>query len=474
METFPVGENRRYIDDNGDTIDRRLPGNFQVNRQELKAVLAIALLYVIRMLGLFMVLPVLPLLGPEYAGGTPMAIGLALGVYGLSQAILQIPLGLLSDKFGRKPVIYAGLSVFVIGSLVAALATSIEVIIIGRLLQGCGAISSSLLALVADVTRTENRTRAMAIIGISIGSSFGISLVLGPLISNQFGLPGVFAATAVAGIIGIVVLARVVPTPAIASKQANARLALDKVRGVLLDGNLMKTTLGVFMLHYLLMSAFLVFPQVLQQAGFTAAEHYQIYFWLLIVTFVLMGPFMWLSEKPGFGRYLMLLMIAAFALSQIMLANVVGMIFVVAVMALFFMAFNLLEVILPAFVSRIVHAGERGTAMGVYSSCQFFGAFMGGLVGGWLLEMWDISTLVYVNAACCLVWFVVALKLNGFENFASVTYEIDAGDERPADEVTKALLSLSGVVEVALVEEERVAYLKVDSAIWNEDSLCTV
>jgi MFS family permease len=187
-----------------------------------------------------------------------------------------------------------------------------------------------------------------------------------------------------------------------------------------------------------------------------------------------MGPFMWLAEKQGFGRYLMLVMIAAFALSQVMLANVVTALLVITVMGLFFMAFNLLEVILPAFVSRIVHAGERGTAMGVYSSCQFLGAFMGGLVGGLLLEMWDISVLVYVNAACCVLWFITALRLNGFEHFASVTFEIEAEDERPADEVVKALLSLSGVVEVALAEGERVAYLKVDSAIWDEDSLCTV
>ncbi len=445
-----------------------------MSRQELKAVLAIALLYVIRMLGLFMVLPVLPLIGPDYVGGTPMAIGLALGIYGLSQAILQIPLGLLSDRFGRKPVIYAGLTVFVVGSVVAAFATSIEVIILGRLLQGCGAISSSLLALVADVTRTENRTKAMAIVGISIGSSFGISLVLGPLISGTFGLSGVFGITALAGVAGIFVLALAVPTPTVMSYPSNGRLALDKLRGVLLDANLMKTTLGVFMLHYLLMSAFLVFPEVLERAGFAPAEHYQIYFWLLLVTFIAMGPFMWLSEKPGFGRYLMLLMIVAFAVSQYMLANVVTTMLIIAMMGLFFMAFNLLEVILPAFVSRIVHAGERGTAMGVYSSCQFFGAFMGGLVGGWLLEKWDISMLVYVNASFCVLWFLVALGLNGFEHFASVTYEIEAEDNRSADQVVKELLSLSGVVEVALVEEERVAYLKVDSAIWNEDSLCTV
>jgi len=426
------------------------------------------------MMGLFMVLPVLPLLGPDYKGGTPMAIGLALGIYGLSQALLQIPMGLLSDKFGRKPVIYAGLTLFVFGSLVAAFADNIEFIIVGRLLQGCGAISSSLLALVADVTRSENRTRAMAIVGISIGSSFGISLVIGPLISNQFGLSGIFAATAVAGVLGIIVLALVVPTSSVVSKNGASRLKLNKVRGILFDGNLARTTLGVFMLHYLLMSGFLIFPQVLQQAGFAEAEHYEIYFWLLIVTFLLMGPFMWLSEKPGFGKYLMLAMISIFAASQVMLANVDTMIAVVVVMGMFFMAFNLLEVMLPAFVSRIVHAGERGTAMGIYSSCQFFGAFMGGLIGGWLLEVWDMTTLVYFNAGCCAIWFVSSLKLNGYENFASVTYEIDVADHRPSNEVTEALLSLAGVIEVALVEEERVAYLKVDSAQWNEDSLCRV
>jgi len=445
-----------------------------MNRQELKAVLAIALLYIIRMMGLFMVLPVLPILGPEYEGGTPLAIGLALGIYGLSQAILQIPLGLLSDKFGRKPVIYSGLVLFILGSLVAAFADSIEIVIVGRLLQGCGAISSSLLALVADVTRTENRTKAMAIIGISIGSSFGISLVIGPLISNQFGLSGIFAATAVAGVIGIIVLARLVPTPSVVSRQVSSKLKLAKIRAVLSDNNLAKTTLGVFMLHYLLMSGFLIFPQVLAIAGFVEQEHYEVYFWLLLVTFVLMGPFMWLAEKPGFGKHLMLAMIGIFAASQVLLVNAGSMVPVIVGMALFFMAFNLMEVILPAFVSRIVPAGERGTAMGVYSSCQFFGAFMGGLVGGWLLQVWDMTTLVYVNAACCMLWFVFSLRLNGFENFATVTYFVNAADTRPANEMTEALLSLSGVIEVALVEEERVAYLKVDSAQWNQESLCSV
>jgi MFS family permease len=442
-----------------------------MDRQELSAVLAIALLYVIRMLGLFMVLPVLPLLGPEYDGGTPMAIGLALGVYGLSQALLQIPLGFLSDRFGRKPVIYSGLAVFIAGSLVAAFATTIELVIVGRLLQGCGAISSSLLALVADVTRTQNRTKAMAIVGISIGSSFGISLIIGPLISAQFGLSGIFVATAMAGVLGIIVLAKVVPTPSVIIKRANSRFDLSKIRSVFVDANLMKTTLGVFMLHYLLMAGFLVFPKVLTQAGFVEQDHYQVYFWLLIVTFLLMGPFMWLAEKPGFGKYLMLSMIGVFAISLGMLANVSTMVLVVIAMGLFFMAFNLLEVMLPAFVSRIVHAGERGTAMGIYSSAQFFGAFMGGLVGGSVLQWWDMSTLVYVNIACCALWLISSLKLNGFEKFASVTYVIDTEDMRPDKEVKEALLLLSGVIEVALLDSERVAYLKVDSALWNEDSL---
>ena len=446
-----------------------------MNSQELRAALAIGLLYIIRMLGLFMLLPVLPLVGNDLPLATPLLIGLALGVYGLTQALLQIPMGLMSDRWGRKPVILAGLLLFIIGSLAAASANTIYGIIFGRLLQGCGAIASTLLALVSDVTRIDQRSKAMAIIGISIATSFAVALVTGPLLLGYAGLSGLFIFSALTGVLGILVLYGLIPTPRVLVRNLDASLTRDRVQEVISNADLQKMTLGVFMLHYLLMSGFLVFPVLLLATGeFDTTDFSGVYLGLLVATFVLMGPFMWLADRSGLTKGMLLGMIGLFAVSMLLFATVSSTTLVLASMMLFFMAFNLLEVIMPALLSRAAPAGARGTAMGVYSTAQFAGAFAGGAVGGLLLSTGDMAYLLYFNAMACMVWFAVSWRLKKTGNLASKVFHLGQNRDLSANAVADALLSLDGVLDVAFVNDDKIAYLKIDKDRLDEKALAAL
>ncbi|MBQ75611.1 MAG: MFS transporter [Gammaproteobacteria bacterium] len=446
-----------------------------MNKQEVHTAASIGLLYLIRMLGLFMVLPVLPIAGRDLGYATPALIGLALGAYGLSQAVLQIPLGLMSDKYGRKNVIFAGLSLFIAGSLVAAFSESIYGVIVGRFLQGCGAISSSLLALMSDLTRIDHRSKAMAIIGMSIGVSFALALVLGPLVSSYFGLKGVFVFAALAGVCGVLVLLTVIPVPKVKTQNLESVLLRDRLPSVLSDPGLLRMDVGIFMVHYLLMSSFIVFPLILEATGVIPSEkHHLYYLGMLLASFVLMGPFMWLSDKSRYANTMLLLAIAAFVSSLVFLAGSETYYFVLASMTLFFMAFNLLEVLLPARVSKMAAAGSRGTAMGVYSSSQFAGIFAGGTVGGLILSHTDISTLLYTNATLSLLWLTLSVRLPELGDITSRTYSYDEGSVLSANQILERLSSIRGVVDVVIIEEERIAYLKVDNGAFDDGELALI
>jgi len=439
---------------------------------EIRSAAAVGLLYVVRMLGLFMVLPVLPLVAEDLDGSTPLMIGLALGIYGFSQACLQIPLGLLSDRIGRKKVIFGGLLVFLAGSLVAAAADSIYGIVVGRFLQGCGAIASTLLALVSDVTRVEHRAKAMAIVGISIATSFGLALILGPLVNNLGGLSAVFLFCAAGAILGIVVLVSFIPRPTVRSH--NPEVTIDPARIVesLVDPGLARTTLSIFVLHYLLMSSFIVLPILMQSTGRIADEdHYLYYFWLLLAAFVAMLPFIYLADRKGLSKSMLLAMIAVFLGTSLSFSVVESYYPILITMVAFFMAFNLLESILPALVSKLAPAGRRGTAMGVFSTAQFAGGFFGGVAGGFLLGGWELADLMYANAAICIVWLVATIGMPVAGNYRTVTCRLGDHERLSTSEVADALLSVTGVVDVALLEDERLAYLKVDRATWDEAGL---
>lgn len=377
---------------------------------ERRSVGALSLLYVLRMLGLFMVLPLMALYAADLPGATPLAIGLALGAYGLTQAILQIPLGWLSDKVGRKRVIVGGLLMFAFGSVIAALADSVGDIILGRALQGAGAIASTVLALVADLTREEQRTKAMAMVGISIGVAFAFSLVLGPLVASFGGLAAVFWLSAGLAFLGVSVIVFWVPSPPAQAPAQNPVQTLSMLASLRLPG-LPGLNFGVFTLHFVLMAAFLVVPAFLEtRADLLRESHWLVYLPVLALSLLGMVPLMTLAERknrPAQAFSLALLALAA-ALMLIQWASSAAPLYLG--LLLFFVGFNYLEATLPSRVSKLAPSQGRGSAMGVYSTCQFLGAFCGGAVGGWTLQVSSATHLLLLCLCLVIAWLVIEVR----------------------------------------------------------------
>ena len=442
-----------------------------MNKQEIRAAVAVAALFLVRMLGLFMILPVLPLVGEELEQSTPFRVGLALGIYGLSQAFLQIPLGLASDHFSRKSVVTFGLILFTFGSCIAAFGQDIFTVILGRFIQGCGAISSTLLALVSDVTRIDHRSKAMGIIGIAIGLSFGFSIILGPLIFSYQGLSGIFSFSAFLGLIGLIILWKLVPTPISIKTNLDTKVALDKCWLMLSDRTLVPIYSGVFFLHYLLTSGFMVFPLIFRDFGIEDGMHSIYYFGVFLVALFLMSPLVWLSDRPGRSHNVLQGMVCCLIIAMIGLANALSSVVILISMVVFFVGFNLLEVLLPAHMSKIVAAGTRGTGMGIYSTFQFLGTFMGGVSAGLLLSYADIIMLLYANAGIGVVWLVMCFKLQSLDGIQSRVVHLKAFESKPEKLLLEQLLSLNGVLDAVLIYEERVAYLKVQNDLFDDSQL---
>lgn len=381
-----------------------------MNDSERRAVAALASVYSMRMLGLFMVLPVFALLGPELTGASPALIGMAIGVYGLSQASLQVPFGVLSDKLGRKRLIYIGLVIFALGSVVAGASDHIAGVILGRALQGAGAIASVLMALVSDLTRAEQRTKAMASIGVTIGLSFSLSLILGPLLGQFAGLSGIFYLTAVLALAAIVVVWRLVPNPPAMVTEGEHLPARKMLGQVLKDPRLLRLDFGIFALHLALTALFLQVPLMLSDnLGLPVDDMWWFYLTVMVMSFFAMVPFIVLGEKKQQMKAVLcgavaLLLFASLVLWQwavTLTAAWFGLFF-------FFMAFNLLEASLPSLISKESPAGAKGTAMGVYSTSQFFGAFLGGALGGVLAGWAGVDGVFGLMALVLMVWLVLA------------------------------------------------------------------
>ena len=432
---------------------------------ELRSSFTLAGVFGLRMLGLFIILPVFALYAETLPGGRDHTlVGIALGAYGLTQAVLQIPFGWLSDRWGRKPTIYLGLLLFALGSVVAASATSIGWVIAGRVLQGAGAISAAVIALASDLTRDEVRTKAMAIIGITIGVTFALSMVLGPVLGRWIGVPGIFALTGVLALGAIAVVRFRVPDPV-----AVVGIAPDRPRfaDVLRDPQLARLNVGIFVLHAVLMALFVVVPFALRGAGLEGNEHWKVYLPVMLGAFVLMAPVMAMSERRGKQKPAFVGAVVLLAIAEVILAMMGASVLAIAgALLVFFTAFNLLEASLPSLISRIAPAEAKGTAVGVYSSIQFLGTFVGAATGGWLSQHHGAPAVFVFCGALTLVWFGVALGMN-----VPVlrTLQVPPMDAGRADGLLRRLQKLPGVREVRLAPAEGVARLKVDRANFDEE-----
>jgi len=449
-----------------DTHNERMSGS------ETRAASGLALVFAFRMLGMFMVLPVLATYGMDLAGATPALIGLAIGAYGLTQALLQIPFGVISDRIGRLPVIYLGLVIFALGSVLAAQADSIWGVIAGRVLQGAGAISAAVMALLSDLTREQHRTKAMAMIGMSIGLSFAVAMVVGPLLTRAFGLSGLFLATAGLAVIGIALVAFVVPSAHSALQHRESGVARQVLGPTLRHPDLLRLDVGIFVLHAILMASFVALPLAfVERGGLPKEEHWWVYLTALLVSFFAMVPFIIYGEKKRkmkrvlLGAVSVLLVIEVFfwQWADSLRGLVIGTV-------IFFTAFNLLEASLPSLVSKVSPAGGKGTAMGVYSTSQFLGAALGGIIGGWLFQHGGLGMVFLGCAVLCAVWLVVALSMNEPPYVTSLRMPLTPEAVREAG-LTERLMAVPGVTDAVVVAEEAAIYIKLDTKILDRTTL---
>lgn len=359
-----------------------------------------------------MLIPVFTVFAPNLEGYTPALTGIALGSYGLSQGILQMPFGMLSDRYGRKVMITAGLLLFAAGSLLGAVTDSIYGMIAARILQGMGAIGSVLIALLADLTSEAQRTKAMAVIGLTIGMSFSLAMVVSPAIASVFGLSGIFYFTMVLALCGIILLHTIIPAPKHEWTDNEAQSSLLKV--VLSNKVLQRLNAGIFFQHAILTSTFFVIPLLLQQELKQGNLGQQWYFYLplMLVSFVLMIPFIFYAERKRRVRVVFLLSVFATSFSQLLLAffHPHWLIFC-CLMLTYFIAFNILEASLPSLISKRAPAHTKGTAMGAYSSCQFMGIFAGGLMAGLLFQYAGVSSIFLFNGLLALLWGLIAATM---------------------------------------------------------------
>ena len=426
-------------------------------------VFPIATIFSFRLLGLFMLIPIFTLHAGELSGASPMLIGVALGCYGLSQGILQIPFGLLSDRFGRKPMITIGLILFAIGSLMGALAHSIEMMISARILQGAGAIGSVLIALLSDLTPDEQRTKAMAVVGITIGVSFSLAMIISPILAEHTGLAGIFYLTAGLALFAMLLLHLVIPTPVKDPFHENDLIHTQQFIPALKNRHLQRLNAGIFFQHMILTSTFYVLPLLLKQhiQQGELSEPWHFYLPLMLFAFIVMMPIIALGERHRRMKFIFMLAVTLTTVSQLALVlfNQQWISLCIA-MVVYFIAFNILEATLPSLVSRQAGAANKGTAMGIYSSSQFLGIFAGGALAGITFQYAGGAGIFLVNAAVGLLWTLIAvfMKPNAYLLTYTIPFTAIIADEAA---LQQQLNQLAGVSTVSISQQDQKIYLRV-------------
>jgi len=422
---------------------------------------------------LFMILPVFVLYADQLENTTPVLIGIAIGIYGLTQAVLQIPFGMLSDRFGRKPIIYIGLLIFAAGSVVAALADSIYIVILGRALQGSGAIAAALMALTADLTREDHRLKAMAIIGMTIGFSFTLSMIMGPLLNQWIGVPGIFWLTAALALLGILLTKFWVPDPQVSKFHRDMGPVISQIRGILANKQLLRLDFGVMALHMILTATFIVLPLALRDhAHLESIKHWIVYAPVLLLSMAVMVPFIIIAESKRRMKQVFVSAILVISLSEAGLVWFYDSLMAIIVLLLtFFTAFNVLEASLPSLVSKIAPPDRKGTAMGVYSSSQFFGAFLGGVVGGWMFQQYSFVGVFSFCSFIAAIWFLFAVTMQSPRYLSNHMINVGAVKDDEVAKLVVQLTQITGVAEAVVIPEDGIAYLKVDLKAMDREAL---
>jgi MFS family permease len=443
-----------------------------MQRQEFRAAAALAAVFSVRLLGLFMIYPVFAAYAGTLTGANPYLIGEALGIYGFTQGLLQIPFGLLSDRVGRKVMIVAGLALFGIGSAVAALSTSIGGVIVGRALQGAGAVGSVILALVADLTSEESRTAAMAMVGITIGASFIVALLAGPLVASFIGVTGIFWLMVALALLGMAITEFAVPSPRHLGVHRDAEAVPALLGAVLRNRELLRLDIGIFALHAMLTASFLVVPDLLRSTlGVAVHDQWSVYLPVLLVAVAAMVPAIIVAEKYRHMKGVFVGAVAALAVSQIMLYVGAGNLFVLlAALVVFFSAFNVMEATLPSLITKVAPPDVKGTAMGVYSSLQFFGIFVGGVIGGLAHQHGGGAAIFALTTALALIWLLTAVGMAQPSYLTTRLLPLAVTGAENGEDLAVKLRQVPGVVEAVIVAEENLVYLKVDAKSFDAAS----
>ena len=440
-----------------------------MNSVEKRAILGVGGIFALRMIGLFMIVPVFSVYGDNYAHATPFLIGLAVGIYGLGQAIFQIPMSLAADKFPRKPIIFLGLILFALGGIIAANATDIYEVIIGRALAGSGAVSAVLMALLADVTREEMRTKAMATMGLTIATSIMLAFAFGPLLVGSLGISGLFWLTAGFAVLAMLLLL-FVPTPLRVLKHNLDNKSIgQQLATVLKIGDLNRLHIGIFALHLTMTAIFVILPHQLNEVlGLSVRQQGLVYLPLLFIGFAVAIPFIIIAEKKRKMRQVFLGAIALMtvALALLALGGQVGVGIILGLL-LYFMGFNLLEATIPSWISKRAPVANKATAMGLNSSSQFFGAFVGGAMGGVLLSQPNVlawGLLAIIMAASLFLIIPIADPPYLSSTTVTIPKHINIQDW------SRQVLAVDGVDELVVMAKEQVAYLKLDKTQLTDSS----
>lgn len=446
-----------------------------MSKLELRAVYGLGAIFSLRMFGMFMILPILTTYGMNIYEANKMLIGFAIGIYGLMQAIFQIPMGLLSDKFGRKLIIVFGLFIFACGGIIPILINNIWGLILGRALQGSGAITAAIMALLSDLTTEQNRTKAMAFIGFSLGLTFAISIVIGPILNNVIGIQGLFWIITLLALVGIILLLTVVPTTSgISILNRESSIIYSTLNKVLINSQLLKLDFSIFCLHMILMSIFMVLPSLLSYAGFLLKNQWEIYLVVILISFVAVIFIITFAETKRKIKNVFLSCIFLILLTEFLLTIASNNLYFIFIsMQMFFLAFSTLETILPSMISKESPVSYKGTAMGVYSTSQFCGVACGGIASGYLYHYYGIPIVLFSCILITTIWLLISITLQEPSYMNSLRFVLTEHciTVTQANNLLQCLQKLPGISEVIIIPEEQSLYIKTDIKLTNRATI---